>query len=86
MKVSNFKPLRTNSLVASFDLLLPSGIEFHGLLLFRQHDKEWISFPGIPYVGGGKTKYKKLVGIPDRSTSDKFNSLVIGALKTAGHI
>ena len=96
MKISNWKLLNKNSLVAAFDLALPSGICVYGAMLMRSGGSEWISFPGIPIKGApslrdigekdGKKTYKPVVAIPDRDTRDKFNAQVISALQSAGHI
>jgi UDP:flavonoid glycosyltransferase YjiC (YdhE family) len=87
LKISNWKLLNKNSLVAAFDLALPSGICVYGAMLMRSGGSEWISFPGIP-IGekDGKKTYKPVVAIPDRDTRDKFNAQVISALQSAGHI
>lgn len=93
MKISNFKPIGKNSLVAAFDLELPSGMTITGAMLMRSGESEWISFPSIPQyqktedsfkpiLKDGKQTYKPVVSIPNRERRDKFNELVLQALAT----
>lgn len=81
LKISNFKTIGKNSLIAAFDLELPSGMTINGAMLMRSGESEWISFPGIPTgEKDGKKTYKPVVSIPNRDRRDKFNEQVLQAL------
>lgn len=86
MIVSNYKPIGKGSLVGAFDLDTPSSFRFTGVLLMEKDGSMWLSFPGIPFERDGKKGYKSVVEIPDRSRRDKFNQLVIEALRAEGFI
>jgi hypothetical protein len=86
VKIANYKAIGKNTLVGSFDLLLASGIVICGAMVHVKGDSTWIAFPGRPYTVNGAVSYAKLIDIPDRDTRDKFNSLVLDALRSAGHI
>lgn len=86
MTVSNYKPIGKGSLLGAFDLDTPSSFRFTGALLMGKDGSMWVSFPGIPYERDGKKGYKPVVEIPDRGRRDKFNQLVIDALRAEGFI
>lgn len=86
MNITNYKPINKNTLIAAFDLAMPSGICIYGALYHVKDGSAWIAFPGRPYQKDGATTYAKLVDIPDRATRDKFNATVIGALKAGGFV
>lgn len=86
MTVSNYKPIGKGSLIGAFDLDTPSGFKFTGAMLMEKDGRMWISFPGIPYDINGKKGYKPVVEVPDRSRRDRFNQVVIEALRAEGFI
>lgn len=86
MKIENYTTLNKGKLIAGFDLTTPQGFTFFGMKLFTGSNGHFVGFPERPYQSNGDTKYAKVVCISDRDKSDKFNSLVIDALKSAGHI
>lgn len=85
MTISNWKP-NAGTVQGFFDLELPSGLLIIGMKLISGKNGLFCAFPQRPYQSNGETKYADIVKIQDRATSDKFNSLVIEALKSQGHI
>lgn len=81
MNITNYKEINRGSLIAAFDLALPSGMVIHGAMLMESSGSKWISFPGIPYDLAGKKMYRPVVDIPDRDRRDRFNALVLEALE-----
>lgn len=86
MTVTNYKPIGKNSLIGAFDLDTPQGFRFAGALLMEKDGRMWINFPGIPFESNGKKGYKNVVEIPDRSRRERFNEVVIDALRAEGFI
>ncbi len=86
MKITEYKGIGRGSLVAAFDLELTSGMLISGMKLFNGKNGNFVSFPERPYQSGDETKYAKIISIPDRERSDKFNTSVLDALRSAGHL
>lgn len=86
LRVENYKSINKNTLIAAFDLYLPSGIAIYGVMYHLKGESAWIAFPGKSYQKDGATTYAKLIEIPDRDRRDKFNAAVIAVLKEEGHI
>ena len=86
MKIENYTALNKGKLLAGFDLTLPSGFTFIGMKLFNGPNGHFVGFPERAYQSNGETKYSKIITIPDREKSDKFNTMVVDALRTAGHL
>lgn len=93
MKIENWKDIGKGSLIGAFDLTLPSGLCFYGVLLMDGRNGPWIKFAEIPQykdnapvMKDGRQAYKRVVGFVDRPTSDKFSGMVLDALRAAGHL
>lgn len=86
MKIENYAVLNKGKLLAGFDLTTPQGFTFFGMKLFTGPNGHFVGFPERSYQSNGETKYAKLILISEREKSDKFNALVVDALKSAGHI
>jgi len=86
LKISNYKAINGATLLAVFDLEMPSGMVIYGALLMRKGDARWVGFPGIPYDQAGQKKYKAVLDIPNREAKNEFNTDALAALRESGHI
>jgi hypothetical protein len=79
--ILNFRHLDKNTLRASFDVELPSGMILCGCMLHEKGDKRWIGLPAKPYVKqDGSQSWAKIVDFVDRDTGDKFQKAVLRAV------
>jgi hypothetical protein len=69
MRVENFRADRKGSKLATFDLLLPSGIILKGWALMGADGRKWIG-PGAWFC---------IVDFVDRSAKDRFVAAVLAA-------
>lgn len=77
MRCIDFKPYRKNTLRGFFTIELSNGIQIRDCTLHQQNDKSWFGFPGIPYTKDGKTEYKNVIYIPDKTILEKMKAEVL---------
>jgi len=76
----NMRRIEKNSLIAVFDLELPSGMVLRGCMLHRSHGKHWVGLPGRPYKGSaGKESWAHIIDFRNRLRRDRFQSLAVDA-------
>lgn len=80
MRCIEFKPYRKNTLRGFFTIELNSGLQIRDCTLHQQGDKSWFGFPGIPYDKNGKTEYKNVIYIPDKTRLEKLREEVVSQL------
>ena len=81
MKISNFRSIEKGNLIASFTVVLPSGMEIRKCKLIRSGDTTFIGFHSERFESQGQTKYLNIVHIPDRERNNAFQKAVMEALK-----
>ena len=77
MRCIDFKEYRKNTLRGFFTIELSNGIQIRDCTLHQQNDKSWFGFPGIPYDKNGKTEYKNVIYIPDKTILEKMKNEVM---------
>ena len=87
--ISNWKPLRKESLRGFLTATLPSGMVLHEISVLVSNGKAWASPPSKPMVGrdgkvlvgdNGKPRYAQLIEFTDKATRDRFSAAVLAAL------
>lgn len=82
MRATEFRPYRKNTLRGFFVLELENGFQIRDCTLHESNGKSWVGFPGVPYTDKeGKTQYKNVVVVPDRSVLNKIQADACAQLK-----
>jgi hypothetical protein len=89
MLIRDFKPIRKNTLLGFFTLVLDSGLVIKECSLHEKENKRWLSFPGKPQLDKdgkamrderGKVIYANILIVEDWTRSAKLQELVLEAL------
>jgi hypothetical protein len=86
MRASNFRWDRKGAKVATFDLVLPSGLIFRGATLQESHGKQWVGLPASHYEKpGGGDGWVSIIGFQDDRTKERFNQAALAAALEAAN-
>jgi hypothetical protein len=86
MKACNFRWDRKGCKVATFDLVLRSGIILKGATLQESHGKQWIGLPASRYEKpGGGDGWVSVVGFTDDDIKDRFGKAALAAALEASN-
>jgi hypothetical protein len=81
LQITGFRPLSKNTLRAVFSVLLPSGLEIHGVMLHEVLGQRWIGWPGKPYTKtSGKQTYVRIIDFHSGEIADRYRDAVLAAL------
>jgi hypothetical protein len=81
IRITNWRPYQKNSLKGFFDASLPSGLQFHELMLHERNGSRWVAFPAREWKNGaGERQYARFVDFRDRESQDRFRDAVLTAL------
>jgi hypothetical protein len=89
MLIRDFKPLRKNTLLGFFTLVLDSGLVIKECSLHEKDGKRWFSFPGKPQIDKdgkamrddrGKVLYANIIVVEERARSAKLQHAVLEAV------
>jgi hypothetical protein len=84
MTATNFHRVNKNTLVASFDLQMPSGMVLVGCTLHEREGRRWVGLPGKAYIDPtGKTCWAKVIGFASSSVSSAFQAAALVAATEA---
>jgi hypothetical protein len=81
IQIAGFRPLSKNTLKGVFDVLLPSGLQIHGVMLHESNGQRWVGLPGRPYTdASGQQTYARILDFRNREIADKFRDAVLLAV------
>jgi hypothetical protein len=90
--IADWKPVVRNTLRGFFTAHLPSGMTLHDVALHTRDRVWWVSPASKPMLNsdgvvlrddGGKIRYSAIVAFDDKTSRQRFNSLLITALQQA---
>lgn len=86
MKIIKFRFVDKHPIIATFDLLLPSGLIIRKFRLMRGAQGIFISFPSEKYIDkDGSARYSAFIAFDDNTKREYFNSQAMTAVKTYIH-
>ncbi|SIQ46336.1 MULTISPECIES: hypothetical protein [Acidiphilium] len=89
LTITEWKPLRRNSLRGFATVTLPSGMILHEILIHNTPDGPWAAPPSKPMIGrdgvamkdaAGKARYSPIISFADKATRERWSSAIIAAL------
>lgn len=86
MRITNYKPVGTGPVVASFDISYPESNEipahvWRDYRVMKTAEKYWISGPSRQYESDGKKKFYNFQKFDEMEGKDKFDAIVLRLLK-----
>jgi hypothetical protein len=84
MRVDNFRPDRKGSKLATFDLVMPSGMILRGCALMDSGGKKWVGLPSRPFKkSDGSDAWFQIVDFASRAAKDRFTAIALAAAMEA---
>jgi hypothetical protein len=84
IRVTNFRPFAKGTLIAFFDVELPSGLILRDCSFHEKNGGRWVDPPSTKFAGqDGKPVYKRLVDFATRGLGDEFRDAVLAAIEAA---
>lgn len=90
--VTEWKPLRRNSMRGFMTATLPSGMILHDIVVHVSDAGPWAAPPSKPMIGrdgvsmkdaAGKARYSPIISFADKATRERWSSAMIAALRAA---
>ena len=84
MLANNFRLTPQNTKVATFDLVLPSGLILCGATLQENSGKRWVGLPSSEYVkADGAKGHVNVVNFVNERTKERFYAEALAAAEEA---
>jgi hypothetical protein len=79
---SNLRRIDKGAVVGKVDIEIPAWHLKITCLWMKKDDREWVSLPSDKFTNrDGKTVYRDLVEITDKTTHDRFQAAALAAIK-----
>ncbi|HQT86529.1 hypothetical protein [Acidiphilium rubrum] len=91
LTITEWKPLRRNSMRGFMTATLPSGMVLHDVVVHVTDGKPWAAPPSKPMIGrdgvamkdgNGKARYNPIISFIDKPTRERWSAAIIAALLT----
>lgn len=92
--ISDWRAVHRNTLVGTFTVTLPTGMQILGCLVHDNGQRRWIMLPGAPTIengelrrgDNGKVVYKTIIRFGSLDAYRNFETSILEELEKLGHI